>query len=102
MCSGWIEITLYWTLKSTTVDTVRKYHELESRMRKDPFTGLLSRTMLGRPKWDKVLGDIGQENPQENIGVFVCGPQQLAENLEDACISNRHESTQFIFHKEVF
>ena len=42
----------------------------------DLVTGLRSKvvTVFGRPKWDKIMGDIKEKHPGKRVGVFVCGP----------------------------
>lgn len=36
------------------------------------------------------------------VGVFLCGPVQLAKSLEKQCLSHSEEDVKFIFNKENF
>lgn len=68
-------------------------HEKEKR---DLITGLKTRTIAGRPNWDKVFKKI-QDQKKGKVTVFYCGPPQLAKTLRQKC-----EQFGFMFRKEVF
>jgi predicted ferric reductase/Ca2+-binding EF-hand superfamily protein len=44
---------------------------------KDVFTGLRTKTNVGRPDWGAVLRAIAQEHAPEKVDVFFCGPPGL-------------------------
>ncbi|KAJ0171651.1 hypothetical protein K1T71_012414 [Dendrolimus kikuchii] len=68
-------------------------HEKEKR---DLITGLKTRTIAGRPNWDKVFKRLQEQN-KGKVTVFYCGPPQLARILKLKC-----NQFGFIFRKEVF
>merc|ERR1712242_686538 len=68
-------------------------HEKEKR---DLVTGLKSRTIAGRPNWNKVFTQI-REQSKGRITVFYCGNPILAKVLRQKC-----DEFGFHFCKEVF
>ena len=46
---------------------------------KDVFTGLRTKTNVGRPDWGAVLRAIAQEHAPEKVDVFFCGPPGLGK-----------------------
>merc|ERR1712194_674199 len=68
-------------------------HEKEKR---DLVTGLKSRTIAGRPNWNKVFTQI-REQSKGRITVFYCGNPILAKVLRQKC-----DESGFHFRKEVF
>ncbi|XP_066105731.1 cytochrome b-245 heavy chain [Saccopteryx bilineata] len=72
---------------------------------KDVITGLKQKTLYGRPNWDNEFKTIAGQHPNTRIGVFLCGPEALAETLSKQCISNSESGPRgvhFIFNKENF
>ncbi|EDL35659.1 cytochrome b-245 heavy chain isoform X1 [Mus musculus] len=72
---------------------------------KDVITGLKQKTLYGRPNWDNEFKTIASEHPNTTIGVFLCGPEALAETLSKQSISNSESGPRgvhFIFNKENF
>ncbi|XP_006211900.1 NADPH oxidase 2 [Vicugna pacos] len=72
---------------------------------KDVITGLKQKTLYGRPNWDNEFKTIAGQHPNTRIGVFLCGPEALAETLNKQCISNSDSGPRgvhFIFNKENF
>mmetsp|Transcript_25027 Transcript_25027/g.78959 ORF Transcript_25027/g.78959 Transcript_25027/m.78959 type:complete len:111 (+) Transcript_25027:1082-1414(+) len=39
----------------------------------------------GRPDWNRIGKRIGDEHPNEDIGVFLCGPGAIAKELSAMC-----------------
>ncbi|XP_026471698.1 NADPH oxidase 5-like [Ctenocephalides felis] len=68
-------------------------HEKEKR---DLITGLKTRTIAGRPNWDKVFKQL-QDQKKGKITMFYCGPPQLAKTLRVKC-----DQYGFNFRKEIF
>ena len=68
-------------------------HEKEKR---DMITGLKTRTIAGRPNWNKVFRQI-QEQKKGKVTVFFCGPPQLSRTLRYKC-----DEFGFKFRKENF
>ena len=64
--------------------------------KRDLITGLKTRTVAGRPNWDRVFKKLHQ-NRKGRVTVFFCGPPQLGKILKQKC-------TQFGFEyrKETF
>ena len=71
----------------------------------------------GRPDWNRVGRRIGEEFPEDDIGVFLCGPMAIAHQLSTMCkkmngtpskvrnprrMSDAKRPRQFTFFKENF
>ncbi|KAK9841472.1 hypothetical protein WJX74_006501 [Apatococcus lobatus] len=57
----------------------------------------------GRPVWDEVFARLAREHPRTAIGVFFCGPQKMANELQVVSRrTSRVSSTKFKFHQEQF
>ncbi|XP_058391612.1 cytochrome b-245 heavy chain [Diceros bicornis minor] len=72
---------------------------------KDVITGLKQKTLYGRPNWDNEFKTIASQHPNTRIGVFLCGPEALAETLSKQSISHSEagpRGVHFIFNKENF
>ncbi|KAM6284630.1 NADPH oxidase 2 [Spheniscus humboldti] len=77
------------------------HHEEE----KDVITGLKQKTLYGRPNWENEFKTIAGQHPGSRIGVFLCGPEGLADTLNKQSISNSEadpRGVHFIFNKENF
>ena len=85
-----LDILLIFILIMTTY----KFQIFQSK--RDLITGLKTRTMAGRPNWDKVFRKLNEKR-KGRVTVFFCGPPQLGKILKQKC-------TQFGFEyrKEVF
>uniref|UniRef100_A0A1I8IXU9 NAD_binding_6 domain-containing protein n=1 Tax=Macrostomum lignano TaxID=282301 RepID=A0A1I8IXU9_9PLAT len=61
----------------------RQAREIASREgdEADCLTGLRTRTHYGRPNWDLELRNLAAKHPDTSIGIFFCGPGQLAKDL---------------------
>jgi NADPH oxidase 5 len=53
--------------------------------RSDFITGLRSKTHLGHPDWEAMLGAIAARHQPNPVDVFYCGPRGLAKKLEPIC-----------------
>ncbi|XP_071015700.1 cytochrome b-245 heavy chain-like [Oncorhynchus clarkii lewisi] len=84
--------------KETEAAHFRVHHEAEN----DPITGLKQKTLYGKPNWDNEFTTIGSKHPEKKVGVFLCGPTQLADVLEKQCLSHSEAGVKFIFNKENF
>ncbi|KAM5179539.1 NADPH oxidase 2 [Mantella aurantiaca] len=72
---------------------------------KDVITGLKQKTLYGRPNWENEFKNIGSAHKGSRVGVFLCGPESLAETLSKLCIGNSSvdpRGVHFIFNKENF
>jgi predicted ferric reductase/Ca2+-binding EF-hand superfamily protein len=58
---------------------------MEASGRSDAITGLRTRTHLGAPDWEKLLGDIAKKHAPARVEVFFCGPHGLARTLAPLC-----------------
>ncbi|XP_070616246.1 NADPH oxidase 1 [Erythrolamprus reginae] len=71
----------------------------------DMVTGLRQKTSFGRPMWNNEFSAVAATHPRSVVGVFLCGPEQLAKTLRKYC--SQHSSldprnVQFYFNKENF
>ncbi|KAM9172563.1 NADPH oxidase 2 [Pangshura tecta] len=88
-----------WDESQATHFTV--HHDEE----KDVITGLKQKTLYGRPNWETEFKTIASQHPSSRVGVFLCGPEALAETLNKQCINNSDadpRGVHFIFNKENF
>merc|ERR1711902_328056 len=69
---------------------------LHQKSKRDLITGLKTRTIAGRPNWDKVFKKVS-ENKKGRVTVFFCGPPQPGKLLKLKC-----DEFGFTFKKEVF
>uniref|UniRef100_F6QSF1 NADPH oxidase 2 n=1 Tax=Ornithorhynchus anatinus TaxID=9258 RepID=F6QSF1_ORNAN len=72
---------------------------------KDVITGLKQKTLYGRPNWENEFKTIASQHPSSRVGVFLCGPEALADTLNKQSISNSDagpRGVHFIFNKENF
>jgi predicted ferric reductase/Ca2+-binding EF-hand superfamily protein len=53
--------------------------------RSDFITGLRTKTHLGHPDWEALLGSIAAHHRPFQVDVFYCGPRGLAKKLEPLC-----------------
>ncbi|XP_007430179.1 NADPH oxidase 1 [Python bivittatus] len=71
----------------------------------DLVTGLKQKTSFGRPRWNNEFSAVATKHPKSVVGVFLCGPEQLAKTLKKYC--SQHSSldprnVQFYFNQENF
>ncbi|KAJ6667615.1 hypothetical protein lerEdw1_016736 [Lerista edwardsae] len=88
-----------WDESQATHFTV--HHDEE----KDVITGLKQKTLYGRPNWENEFKMIASQHPSSRIGVFLCGPEALADTLNKMSINNSEadpRGVHFIFNKENF
>nr|XP_033805109.1 cytochrome b-245 heavy chain isoform X2 [Geotrypetes seraphini] len=88
-----------WDESQATHFTV--HHDQE----KDVITGLKQKTLYGRPNWENEFKNIASTHPSSRVGVFLCGPENLATTLSKQSISNSSadpRGVHFIFNKENF
>jgi len=84
---------------------------------KDPLTELSTRTNFGRPDFDKLLkgmrdgilnqgygagSGLGSRGERTDVGVYFCGPNGAARDIERACRGATVEDVRFRFWKEHF
>ncbi|KAK4054161.1 hypothetical protein OIV83_001187 [Microbotryomycetes sp. JL201] len=80
----------------------------------DPLTHLKSRTRFGRPNFPSILTTLARQvetgeylpgreaSVKTNVGVFYCGPNELAKTLKVACVDASTPAVRFAFRKEHF
>uniref|UniRef100_A0A3P8P735 NADPH oxidase 2 n=1 Tax=Astatotilapia calliptera TaxID=8154 RepID=A0A3P8P735_ASTCA len=96
---GFLSYNIYLTRwKEQEAAHFRVHHEAEN----DPITGLKQKTFYGKPNWDNEFTNITSQHPRSKVGVFLCGPPQLATSLEKQCMSHSAADVKFIFNKENF
>nr|XP_021518265.1 cytochrome b-245 heavy chain [Meriones unguiculatus] len=96
-----VVITKVFTVVKLLANHFAVHHDEE----KDVITGLKQKTLYGRPNWDNEFKTIASQHPNTRIGVFLCGPEALAETLSKQSISNSESGPRgvhFIFNKENF
>ncbi|XP_023338172.1 NADPH oxidase 5 [Eurytemora carolleeae] len=69
---------------------------LHEKSKRDLITGLKTRTIAGRPNWDKVFKQV-TETRKGRVTVFFCGPPQLGKVLKLKC-----DQFGFDYRKENF
>ncbi|KAJ7729798.1 NADPH oxidase [Mycena metata] len=97
-----IEINIYLT-GGIKEDDINNIVVQDVGSEKDAITTLRAPTHYGRPNWDRIYTSLGQKHPDSEIGVFYCGPPQLAGTLR--YMSNKHSDprgARFFFGKENF
>ncbi|KAF8218117.1 ferric reductase NAD binding domain-containing protein [Mycena galopus ATCC 62051] len=97
-----IEINIYLT-GGIKEDDINNIVVQDVGAEKDAITTLRAPTHYGRPNWDRIYSSIGQKHSESDIGVFYCGPKQLASTLRYMC--NKHSDARgarFFFGKENF
>ena len=70
---------------------------MHSAGRSDFITGLQTKTHLGHPDWEAMLGAIAERHRPAQVEVFFCGPHGLAKKLAPIC-----EHLGMRFHEEQF
>jgi Ca2+-binding EF-hand superfamily protein/ferredoxin-NADP reductase len=65
--------------------------------RSDIVTGLRSKTHMGQPAWESLLGEIAQRHEPNPVDVYYCGPPGLAARLRPLCrkLGMRFREEQF-------
>lgn len=67
---------------------------------------LQSKMNYGRPNWTKEFDTIARNHPNQNVGVFFCGPKPVSHTLHNTCIKYTEDfsrqGTRFFYHKENF
>ncbi|KAJ6461087.1 NADPH oxidase [Mycena sanguinolenta] len=97
-----IEINIYLT-GGVKEDDINNIVVQDIGAEKDAITSLRAPTHYGRPNWDRIYTALGQKHPDSDVGVFYCGPKQLASTLKYMC--NKHSDARgarFFFGKENF
>lgn len=83
-------------MTETNYNKKKKILILISQEKRDLITGLKTRTIAGRPNWDKVFKQL-QDQKKGKVTIFYCGPPQLARILRYKC-----DQFGFSFRKESF
>ncbi|XP_024530754.1 respiratory burst oxidase homolog protein A [Selaginella moellendorffii] len=87
--------------RSALIAMVQALHHTKNGV--DIVSGTRARTHFARPNWDKVFARLTATHDNSRIGVFYCGPSQVAKELDVLSRKYSQESnTKFIFHKENF
>ncbi|KAF7356062.1 FAD-binding FR-type domain-containing protein [Mycena venus] len=95
-----IEINIYLT-GGVKEDDINNIIVQDVGAEKDAITTLRAPTHYGRPNWDKIYTSLGQQHPESDVGVFYCGPKQLASTLR--YMSKKHSDprgARFFFGTE--
>ncbi|KAJ3271503.1 hypothetical protein HDV01_006554 [Terramyces sp. JEL0728] len=100
-----LEIHTYLTGKQS-IDDIQNI-ALNSSLESDPVTELKTRCHYGRPDWGRIFKSVraqskGVTGDKLDIGVFYCGPNPIAKQLQAEGDHNSDESVEFILRKEHF
>eukprot|EP00842_Homolaphlyctis_polyrhiza_P000856 jgi/Hompol1/1771/HPOL_001939-RA len=104
--TSFLEIHTYLT-GNLKIDDIQNIVLNSSESEIDPVTELQSQTHYGRPDWKRIFQSIRANVPatagdKVEVGVFFCGPNQLAKVLVkcgDACSDS---NVKFVIRKEHF
>eukprot|EP00030_Apusomonadida_sp_AF-17_P000577 a175108_334.p1 GENE.a175108_334~~a175108_334.p1 ORF type:complete len:539 (+),score=228.10 a175108_334:40-1617(+) len=99
-----LDVRVYLTAK-LDINEVREIMYVEEGGGQDAITGLRSPTFYGRPRFDALYDEVRRAFPGIKVGVFLCGPKVVADNLR--YLANQFNepgpnATKFIFQKENF
>lgn len=87
-------------LSEREIGKVVSHYGLSTR---DPNTGLRTQTQYGRPNWDELFSRWKMEMTNHQIvGLFVCGPRVLCDELQNGCKKYSIDGPVFVFHQETF
>lgn len=108
--SGIIKIRTYLTgaLAHTDIRGFALWHILSlfyETQCVDAITGLPSRTYWGHPDWSDIFKSfkvVFRDRQIRRVGVFYCGPDGLATDIEKALKDASSSRLQFVWHKEKF
>jgi ferredoxin-NADP reductase/Ca2+-binding EF-hand superfamily protein len=85
---GLLEIQLCMTGARTGVTTLGlelAREVMHAAGRSDIVTGLRTKTHIGHPDWEAMLGAIAEQHRPARVDVFFCGPHGLARKLARLC-----------------
>ncbi|KAK2912614.1 NADPH oxidase 4 isoform X3 [Channa argus] len=71
-------------------------------MSEEKYGPLISRLLVGRPRWNLLFDEIEKTNRHKRVGVFCCGPKGISRTLHRLCNSAQFSGTTFEFNKESF
>lgn len=69
------------------------------------FKNTSNLTHFGRPQWKSIVENIASSHPNEEIGVFLCGPPKLDNTMANVCEDYNQTSkfnVKFAYHSENF
>lgn len=101
--------TYYSTIKRDSL--VAPLELLQSFMHnqhgRDIISGLNTKnlTHFGRPNWAQILDSVAESHPNEEVGVFLCGPPKLDRAVSDVCVDfnlKQKRNVSFLYHSENF
>ena len=87
--------------------------DLKKFAQKGDFTGY--HQFAGKPAWSRIGKELRAAHPEKDIGVFLCGPNAIGDQLVAMCEANNPKpdalgrrptraeaGPRFVFHKETF
>lgn len=92
----------YYLTGALQPDQVHDIMHLKRSTPRDPITGLKSLTYFGRPRFDPIIRELKEKYYLCRIGVFYCGPDKLADQIQKYCRKYSDLVTNIDFHKEHF
>ncbi|XP_071956145.1 NADPH oxidase 4-like [Antedon mediterranea] len=96
-----LNIRLFVTSKHAQIRTAETTDRLTGFNSRDHF--LANRIHIGRPDLKEILGEVDANNKRSSIGLFVCGPKKLSNNVQNICNRiNRKRRIKMQFNTESF
>jgi NADPH oxidase len=103
--ASFVDSQIYLTGKLGSTDIANIMYN-ESNDKFDQITQLRSKTLFGRPQWEKIFESIKDEiNPvkkKNEVGIFFCGPPVMGEALKKQANRSSTKFCKFIIHEENF
>ncbi|THG23388.1 hypothetical protein TEA_027957 [Camellia sinensis var. sinensis] len=85
--------------RSTLISAIQAMHHAKNGI--DIVSRTQVQTHFARPHWLKIFSNLARQHGGARIGVFYCGPLELARELERLCTKlSTKNTTRFVFHKE--
>lgn len=100
-----LTIHLFLTEKMSTDDIFHLTYQ-DTMTCQDPITQLQSKSVYGRPRWDKLFQEIVTQTRTDTcpkrMGVFYCGSQKAGKEIREQCRLQSNDVIRFDFRREHF
>ena len=100
-----IDINIYLTQRVKGTTDIKNVMTAASANDRDIVTGLRAQTNWGRPNWNMIFDKVCRDHPNEEVGVFFCGPAVVSKQLyatSRAKTFDKNNTTTFKYLKENF
>ncbi|XP_028763556.1 respiratory burst oxidase homolog protein A-like isoform X1 [Neltuma alba] len=86
-------------VRSALISIIQALHHSKNGI--DVVSNTPIRTHFARPNWFNIFSRLALKHRGARIGVFYCGPSNLARDLKGLCTKfSTKTTTRFVFHKE--